>query len=71
MQGARRITVNETFAIVLMICSPFICGGVILLSIKLHEIYTRWEYSRAVQQRNKKLERHSISPYRGTKEWMR
>jgi hypothetical protein len=62
---------NQAFATVLMVVSPFICGGVILLSIKLHEIYTHWSYGRAVQKRNARLVRHSIAPYRGTKEWMR
>jgi len=59
--------VKGTFAIVLMVCSPFIVGGLFILGLKAMEAYRQWKYEQAVKERNAKLLRHSITPFRGVK----
>lgn len=56
-----------TFAIVLMISSPFIVGGLFLLGLKAIEAYRQWRYENAVAERNAKLQRYGVTPFRGTK----
>jgi hypothetical protein len=54
-------------AIVTMICAPFLAGAIVIAAIKGREKYAKWQYERAVEKRNAKLLRHSITPFRGTR----
>lgn len=56
-----------TFAIVLMVTSPFLVAGLFILALKSIEAYNNWKYEQAVQARNARLERLSITPFRGVK----
>jgi hypothetical protein len=58
---------SGTFGMVLMICSPFIGAGVILGILKGIELWNRRRYERAIAKRNARLERLSITPFRGVK----
>jgi len=53
--------------VVVMILSPFLAAGVILAGLKGIERYNKWKYERAVAERNAKVERHGLKPFRGTK----
>lgn len=67
-RSTRRVRMMKgTFGVVLMILSPFIVGGLFLAGIKAHEAFVQWQYERAVQKRNARLIRHSITPFRGTR----
>lgn len=59
----------STLSTVLSIASPFIVGGLILAAIKLHEKYSNYRYRRAVEERNAKLVRHGMVPFKGTREY--
>lgn len=56
-----------TFAIVLMISSPFLVGGLFLLGLKALEWYRQWKYEQAVLVRNEKIARFGLKPFPGTK----
>lgn len=58
---------KATLGIVLIVCSPFIVGALILLGIRAQEAYQNWRYRCAVHERNARLRRHNITPFRGTK----
>jgi len=58
---------KDTLGIVLMIMSPFIVGALILAGIKFQEMYQQWKYENAVAERNQKLQRYGVTPFRGTK----
>lgn len=51
----------------ILLSAPFVLGGGILLADFLYLRITKWQYARAVERRNAKLVRHSITPFRGTK----
>jgi hypothetical protein len=58
---------KSTLAIVLMICAPLIAGALVIAAIKGREMYANWQYARAVEKRNARLVRHSLTPFRGVK----
>jgi hypothetical protein len=58
---------KTTLGIVLMVCSPFIVGGLFIAAIKGFELYSKWSYQRAVERRNARLVRFGITPFRGTR----
>lgn len=59
-----------TLGIVLMICSPFLVGGLILLVLRLQEMHAHWKYENAVAERNAKIERLGLKPFKGTKQYI-
>lgn len=58
---------SATLHTVLIVLSPFIMGAAVLAGFKAIDVYTKWQYRRAVEKRNAKLFRHGLTPFRGTR----
>ena len=59
-----------TLGIVLMVISPFLMGGLVLIVLKLQEMRAHWKYQNAVDVRNAKIERLGLKPFKGTKQYI-
>jgi hypothetical protein len=53
----------------MVIASPFVLGGAILLADKLYRAFGKWHERRAIEKRNALQELYGMKPFRGTKEY--
>jgi hypothetical protein len=61
---------KSTFGIVMIILMPFIAGGLFLLVLKLQEMYQQYKYEKALTERNDRIERLGLKPFRGVKQYV-